>query len=54
MILIDSWVTNSYLNNKQIQIGDIEIITSECGSSGSFGSRVRSKSIGHNTYRQKK
>ena len=46
-----SWrETDSYFNNEQIQIGDIEIMTSEYSSSGSFESRVRSKSIGHNTY----
>ena len=32
------------------QIGDIEVMISAYGSSGSFGSRVRSKYIGHNTY----
>ena len=34
----------------KIKIGDIKIITSAYGSSGPFGSRVRSKSIGHNIY----
>ena len=42
--------TYSYLNNEQIQIGDIEIMTSAYASSGSFGSIVRYKSILHNTY----
>ena len=32
-------------------MGDIEIMISAYGSSGSFGSRVWSKSIGHNTYK---
>ena len=46
-----SWrETDSYFNNEPIQIGDIEIITSAYGSSGSFVSRVRSKYIGHNKY----
>ena len=44
------WVTNPYFNNRTIQIGDIGIMTSSYSSSGSFGSRVRSKSIGQNTY----
>ena len=44
------WLTNTYFNNELIQIGDIEIMTSAYGSSVSFGSRVRSKYIGHNTY----
>ena len=42
--------TDSYFNNENIQIGDIEIMNAAYGSSGSFGSRVRSKYIGHNTY----
>ena len=46
-----SWlVTNSYINNEQIKICDIEIMTSTYGSYGSFGYRGRYKSIGHNTY----
>ena len=48
--MVSWWVTDPYLNNKQIKIGDIEIITAEYGSSGSFGSRLRSKYIGNNTY----
>ena len=39
-----------YVSNALIQIGDIEIMTDVYGSSGSVGSRVRSKYIGHNTY----
>ena len=41
---------DSCLNNEQIHIGGIKIMTSEYGLSGSFGSRVRSKYIGHITY----
>ena len=48
--MVSWWGTDSYFNNEQIQIGDIEFTTSAYGSSGLFGSRVRSKSIGHNTY----
>ena len=44
------WWTDLYFNYEKNQIGDIEIMTSEYGSSGSFGSRVRSKSIDHNIY----
>ena len=43
------WGTGLYLNNEQIQISDIEIINSAYGSSRSFCSRVKSKSIEHNT-----
>ena len=43
-------VTDSYFNNEQIKIGDIEIMTSAYGSSGSFGSIRTSKYIGHNKY----
>ena len=42
--------TDSYLNNEKIQTSDVELIDATYGSSGSFGSRVRSKYIGHNTY----
>ena len=49
-LMISWWVKDSYFNNEQIQIGDIWIMNHEYGSSGSFGSRVRSKSIEHNTY----
>ena len=48
--MVSWWVTDSYLNNELIKIGDIEIITSAYGSSGLFRSRVGSKSIGNNTY----
>ena len=48
--MVSWWGTNSYFNNQHIKIGEIKIITSAYGSSGSFGSRVRSKFIGHNTY----
>ena len=48
--MVSRWGTDSYFNNEQIQIGDIQITTAAYGSSGSFGSRVRSTYIGHNTY----
>ena len=48
--MVSWWLIDSYLNSEQIQIGDIEIIISAYGLWGFFGSRVRSKSIGHNTY----
>ena len=45
-----SWLgIDSNFNIELNQICDIEIIISAYGSSGSFGSRVRSKYIGHNT-----
>ena len=44
------WGTDSYFNNDQIYIGDIEIMTSAYSSSGSFVSIVRSKYIQYNTY----
>ena len=40
----------SYVYNEQTQMGDIEILTAAYGSSGSFGSIIRSKYIGHTTY----
>ena len=48
--MVSWWVIYSYFNIEQIQIGDIEIMISAYGSPGSFGSRVRSKSIVNNTY----
>ena len=48
--MVSWWVTDLYFNDEQIQIVNIEIMTSAYGSSGSFESRVRSKSIGNNTY----
>ena len=50
IIMVSWWKTDSYLNNEYIQISDIEIMNAACGSSVSFGSRVRSKSNKHNTY----
>ena len=44
------WVIDSYFSIELIQIRDIEIMISAYGLSGSFGSRVRYKYIGHNTY----
>ena len=38
--MVSWWGTNSYFNNKQIQICDIEIMTSAYDSSGLFGSKV--------------
>ena len=52
--MVSWWGTDSYFNNKQVQIDDIDITTFAYGSSGSFGSRVRSKYIGHNTYTGKR
>ena len=43
--MVSWWGTDSYFNNGQIQIGDIELMTALYGSSGSFGSIVRFKSI---------
>ena len=43
--MVSWWGTDSYFNNEQIQIGDTEIMTSAYGSSGSFVSKVGSKSI---------
>ena len=48
--MVSWWVTDSYINNEQIKIGDIKMMTSAYGSSRSFGSIVRSNSIGHNKY----
>ena len=48
--MVSWWGIDSYFNIEQIQIRDIEIIISAYGVSGPFGSRVRSKYIGHNTY----
>ena len=48
--MVSWWVTHSYFNNEPIQIGDIEIMTSTYGSSGSFVLRISSKSIGHDTF----
>ena len=39
-----------YFNDKQTQISDIEIMTGAFVSYGYFGSRVRSKFIGHDTF----
>ena len=44
------WGIDLYLNIEQIKIRDIENMISAYSLSGSFGFRVRSKSIGHNTY----
>ena len=48
--MVSWWGKDLYFNNEQIKNGDIDIITAAYGSSGSFGSRVRSKSIVHNIY----
>ena len=48
--MVSWWGIYSYFNIEQIQICDIEIMISAYGSSGLFGSRVRSKYIVHNTY----
>ena len=44
------WGIDSYLNIEQIQIRNIKNMISAYGLSVSFGYRVSSKSIGHNTY----
>ena len=44
------WGRYSYFNDELIQISDIEIMNAAYGSSGYFGSRLRSKCIGHNNY----
>ena len=49
--MVSRWGTDSCFNHEHIQIGGIKIMTSVYGSSGSFVSIVRSKSIGHNTYK---
>ena len=51
--MVSLWGIDSYFNLEQIQIRDIEIMIYAYGLSGSFGSRVRSKYIGHNTYKAK-
>ena len=48
--MVSWWGTGSYFNCEQIQIGDIEIMTTTYGLVVSFGSIVRSKYIVHNTY----
>ena len=48
--MVSWWGIDSYFNIEQIQNRDIEITISAYGSSGSFGSRVRSKYIGYKNY----
>ena len=48
--MVSWWVIDSYFNIEKIQHGDIEIMIYAYGLSGSFGYRVRSKYIKHNTY----
>ena len=43
--MVSWWGSNSYFNKDQIKIGDIKMITSAYGQSGSFGSGLRSKYI---------
>ena len=50
IFIIYLWGTDSYFIHKKIQISDVELMNAAYGSSGSFISRVRSKSIWHNTY----
>ena len=45
--MVGNWFIFQYWKYK---IGDIEIMIFAYGLSGSFGSRVRSKCIGHYTY----
>ena len=48
--MVSLWGIYSYFNIEKIQICEIENIISVYGLPGLFGSRVRSKYIGHNTY----
>ena len=48
--MVSWWGRDSYLSHEQIQSSDVEIINSLFGSSRLFGSRVRSKFIGNDTY----
>ena len=48
--MVSWWETYSYFNNELIHMSDVELRNAAYGSSGSFVSTVRSKSIGHNTY----
>ena len=44
------WVSDLCFNNELIQISGVDIMNAVFGSSESFGLRVRSKCISHNTY----
>ena len=48
--MVSWWVRYSYFNNEQIQISGVVLMNYAYGSSGSFGSRVRSKYIRHYPY----
>ena len=48
--MVSWWGTDSYLNNEQIRISDVELMNALYGSLGSFRSRVRSEYIWNNTY----
>ena len=48
--MVSWWGRYSCFINESIQIGDIELMNNAYGSSGSFGSRVSFKYIGHNIY----
>ena len=53
LILINEWYIvekQIHLSILKIQAGDTEIMTAEYGSSGSFGSKIRSKYIRNITY----
>ena len=41
IFMVSWWGTDSYFNNEQIKIGDIEIMTYAYGSLGSFSLRIR-------------
>ena len=45
--MVSRWGRDSHFNNEQIKTRDVVIINAEYGSSGSLGSIVGSKSIGH-------
>ena len=48
--MVSGWGIDSYFNIERIQVRDIEIMISAYGLSGLFGSIVRFKSIGNDTY----
>ena len=50
IFMVSFWGRYSYFNNKKIKTRDVVLMNSEYRSSVSFGSRVGSKSIEHNTY----
>ena len=49
ILMISLWGTYSYFNNEIMKIGDFDLMNAAYGSSVSFGSIVRLKSIENNT-----